>query len=183
MLNRSTMSYLLAAAFGWIAGMRTLAAPAFLSHRLAQQTPRHPGDPAERLLSSQTASTAFTLAAVGEALLDKVPGIPDRIDAPFLIGRVLSGALAGAAVAAHQGERGEVGALVGAGAALVSAYATFHLRQQIVHRLNVPDQAVAVAEDGFVVGVGAQLLHALGLAERSPQRRMSPMATRLERVA
>jgi uncharacterized membrane protein len=159
MARTRNSGYLLAAAFGAIAGMRSMAAPALLSGRLAEVA-KAPDSTAERLLASRKAARALTALAVGEAVIDKIPGTPDRISPPLLLGRALTGALAGAALASFQGRRSTPGALAGAIGAVASSYAMFYLRQRVDRRVQLPDAAIGVLEDGLVMGLGRRLLRA-----------------------
>jgi uncharacterized membrane protein len=69
-----------------------------------------------------------------------------------------SGALVGAALFASEDRGQAVGGILGAVAALASAYAGESLRVQTAQRLGVPDPLVALLEDGLVLLAGARLL-------------------------
>ncbi len=169
-------SLLGAAALGVSAGLRTFSAPALIADHLRRH-PRSRARGAERLLQASAAAPVLGTLLLAEVVADKLPGMPDRIAPAGLIGRAASGALAGAALAGRRaGRAGRAGravrtalgaagapanglvalaALVGAGAAVASAYAGFHLRRAAVRRLGLPDTAVALAEDGVMRLAGA----------------------------
>lgn len=148
------MSYAKALVLGLVAGMRSMTAPAIVSHELAANGETlPPGSPVGFLAQPGTATTLQVLAAA-EIAADKTPWIPARTAPPGLIGRVVSGALVGTALGSRPGYRPEIGGLVGAAAAVVSTYAAYHLRKRLAEELHVPDVVLAVAEDGLAVGLG-----------------------------
>ncbi|MGH9310283.1 MAG: DUF4126 domain-containing protein, partial [Vicinamibacterales bacterium] len=72
----------IAGALGAVSGSRSMLAPALVARA-------HHASPAAPILA---------LLAGGEMMADKMPFIPSRTDALPLAGRIVSGALAGAAV-------------------------------------------------------------------------------------
>jgi len=143
MNQRSFTSALL---LGVTAGLRTMTAPAALS--LAQQ---EPGAERIRLLDSPRAARILTTLAAGELLFDKLPFAPNRIAPAGLSGRLLSGAMCGAAVVR---EDAAAGALVGMAGALASSFAGYFLRRKAGQASGVPDVLIAVAEDMVTIGIG-----------------------------
>jgi uncharacterized membrane protein len=91
---------------------------------------------------------------LGEMIADKTPFVPDRTDSVALLGRAVSGGAAGAAVFRSQKQSMIVGALVGAAAAVGSAYATYHLRKKAAQYFQVSDRVVAIVEDGIALTAG-----------------------------
>ena len=75
-----------------------MSAPAIASHYLS----KHPSAALENtrlaFLQSPRVADVLKWLAAGEMVGDKVPGAPDRITAPSLLARGLSGALVGAAL-------------------------------------------------------------------------------------
>jgi uncharacterized membrane protein len=98
-------------------------------------------------MSSWVAVAIFTLAALAEYVADKLPRTPNRTNAGPLIGRIVLGALSGAAVGAAA--RGTIfaAAVLGALGAVLGAYAGYHARRQLVGRLQGKDLVVALGED------------------------------------
>jgi uncharacterized membrane protein len=93
------------------------------------------------------------LLALGELILDKLPGVPDRIEPRLIAGRIAAGALVGAIVGGRTGNpRGE-SAIIGGLIAFASAHATYRMRRALGKRL--PAFAAALAEDAIVVGAAA----------------------------
>ncbi len=157
-----TNTYLKAARLGVIAGMRSMSAPALISDHLARtQPPALLHSPLAFLASAQTA-LVFKFLAGGELVGDKLPFVPARIAPGPLTGRVASGALSGAAVCLAEGERAEMGALVGAVAAAASTYGFYHFRRWLGQVTKLPDPAIAVAEDALAAGIGWSLFQTPG---------------------
>jgi uncharacterized membrane protein/uncharacterized protein (UPF0548 family) len=147
--------------FGVLAGMRSLSAPAFLSRQLSQQPVDAPKGRVHALASERT-SRVLTVLAVSELAADKLPWIPARISPPSLVARAVSGALAGAAVAAPH-RRMTVGrALLGAAAAVASSFAFYKLRQLATREWGIPNVVAGLMEDAVAIGLGNRLLARIG---------------------
>jgi len=152
-----------AAALGWIAGMRSMTPPALLARTLSDRSPvgrlLRRREPAASL-GSDAAARLLPLAAAGELVGDKLPITPARTSPLPLVGRIASGALAGAAVAAARREDPVPSAVTGALAAAASSFAMMSLRKRAGEALDVPDLVIALAEDALAVGVGAAVVRA-----------------------
>ncbi len=155
----TTRSFLATAGLGWAAGMRSMTAPAALSHVFSDRysTVRQPA----RFLAMDSVAALSKLAAGGEVVADKLPGAPDRTAPPVLAGRLGSGALVGAGIAAARRERAWLGALVGAAAAGVSTFVMLRVRTALPDALGTSDMPVALLEDVAALGL------ALGCARAS----------------
>lgn len=169
-MNRHANDLILAAAFGWLCGMRSLSGPALAG---------------PRLLRDKRASSLIGVAAAGELIADKHPAMPNRNSPPALAGRIMMGAVTGAAIVVSgegkvkgspiRGRRrmsrslgsGEtfalaaLGGLIGGASAAVSTQVTYHMRRRIGTATKLPDPAIAVAEDVLTYGSGALLAQAL----------------------
>ncbi len=143
---------------GAIAGLRTMAAPATLSRAVSDGRIEGLEETPFSILGSPRVSTALRIMEFGELIVDKLPATPSRTSPPPLLGRMASGALVGAALFASEDRGQAVGSILGAVAALASAYAGESLRVQTAQRLGVPDPLVALLEDGLVLLAGARLL-------------------------
>ena len=147
------------AGLGAIAGMRSMAAPATLSRAVERGYVNGLENTPFAVLGSPGLSAVLRMFEIGEMFVDKLPVMVPSRTAPLpLLGRAASSAIAGAALFASGGRRIATGAVLGAGAALASAYATERLRQQVAEKLGVPDLAVALSEDAIVLFGGARLL-------------------------
>lgn len=141
-----------------LAGARTIAAPALLSHHLKRRPSRRLGRTRFATLQSPRTANILTILASGEMIGDKLPSTPARISPLALVGRGLSGALVGATLFARHRDNPWRGATVGALSALVGAYATYHLRKQLVENTHTPDPIWGGLEDILVVKAGQRLL-------------------------
>jgi uncharacterized membrane protein len=157
--SKFTMNlYLKAAGLGFVAGARSMMAPALTSDYFA----KHPSLFLEASLlkgmASAKTANVLKLMALGEIIADKLPKTPNRTAPGPLGARAVSGGLCGAAVFLAEGKPAGMGAVVGAAAAVASAFLTFTLRRDLVKAANVPDAPVALAEDALMLGLGSAIL-------------------------
>jgi uncharacterized membrane protein len=143
-----------AAALGALAGLRSMAAPALLSHEMSNDNDFRYLSRIERVLSSGTAAKLLALLAGGEMLADKTSIVGDRTSAVPLLGRAIMGSFTAAAFAADRRQRILLPAAIGAAAAIASTYAAFHLRRLAAEHFEVPDRVLGMIEDAIVVGAG-----------------------------
>lgn len=154
-------TYLKAFGLGVVAGMRSLVAPALLSHKLVRTVPvKEPSEPIH-YLAQPPASMILKALAGGEILGDKIPNVPDRTIPVEFGARVASGATCGAFLAQIEGEAIPVGAIVGGLGTVVGTLAFFHLRQWLDNELGLPDPVVALAEDALAIGLGWQIVNSI----------------------
>ena len=157
--------------FATLAGMRSMSAPAFLSHYLSRQP--HAGLDGSRLRFLQKPATATVLKvlAAGEIVADKLPTTPDRIAPPVLLGRLLSGALVGAAW--YRARHGSTlsGGVLGGLTAVAATFVSYALRTGISEKSGVSVALVGVGEDALVLAGGAALLS----GQRPPHGEWRPM--------
>jgi uncharacterized membrane protein len=99
--------------------------------------------------------------AIGEAVADKLPFMPNRTQAGSLAFRAVSGGVSGAAIASARRKPAFWGAVIGAAAAVGATYGAFHLRRRVGKSLHVPDAVVALAEDALAVSVGVAAMRRL----------------------
>lgn len=151
-------SYFKAICMGIVAGMRSMSAPAFVSNHLARKGAEELNDSNFKLMASETTAKVLTVAAVGELIADKLPNIPARIEPQPLIARAISGAVCGAAICKSEGERADVGAILGGLAAIGSSYAFYYLRRSLSETEILPDPVIALGEDALVVAVSVAAL-------------------------
>jgi uncharacterized membrane protein len=154
-----TTRTLRAAAFGigFVAGLRSLLAPAVLTWT-AQKKFVNNSFPMAGLVSRPVSKKMIKLAA-GELLADKLPFTPDRINPGPLALRIASGAACGAAVSFLTKQPPTEGALLGGTGALAGAFGGYYARRSF--RRNHPDFAVALVEDvlalALAVGISRQV--------------------------
>lgn len=149
----------IAAGLGVIAGMRSMTAPAALSHHLSHHPANGLGHSKFRFLRSPIFSTASKLLAAGEMIGDKAPQMPDRIKPASLAVRAASGGMVGAAVFKYHTQKVWQGAVIGGAAAVASTFLSFYLRKRVGRQLNLTDKAVGVVEDVIAASSGAAIMN------------------------
>lgn len=153
---------------GLISGMRSMTPLAAVSAAAASGTlPRDTGAPA--LLGHPLVVGGTSAMAAGELLGDKWASAPDRIIAPGIAARLVTGAVAGAALAPRR--QWKIAALVGAAAAVASSYVTFDLRMRALRRYG--QVSTGIVEDAIMLAGTALVMKgaaadAATTASRSP---------------
>jgi len=137
---------------GLVAGMRSMAPLAVASTAVARGELEETGPMA--LLGHPAVSTGLSALAVAEAMGDKLPFAPDRIVIPGIAARIVTGALAGAALAPR--EQRNVAAVLAAGAAVAASYWTFRLRVRAMRRYG--QARTGVVEDALVLAASQYLV-------------------------
>jgi uncharacterized membrane protein len=150
------MLLLLAFGLGILAGLRSMTPVAVVAWaaRLGQHDL---GRTPLAWLGSGIAAWLFAPAALGELVADKLPFTPNRTALGPFVGRLFTGALAGAVLAAGHGGSPAAGALAGALGAVAGTFGGYRARTGLVRALGTPDYVVALLEDAVAVG-GAILL-------------------------
>lgn len=142
---------------GLLAGMRSMAAPAIGSHILNSHPSRRLKGTAFNFMQLDGTVKVLDVLTAGELIGDKMPWAPDRIAPAGLIGRCLSGALAGAGIYKASGGNWYTGAILGGATAIASTYASFYLRKNLVKHTHIIDQVIGAVEDAIVLGSGWEL--------------------------
>lgn len=139
---------------GAIAGMRSMTPLAAIS--LARGFDRLPDeDSVPALLGAPLVMAGTAALAAGELIGDKLASAPDRIIAPGIAARIVTGALAGAALAPRR--QRNAAALLGAAVATGFAYLSFNARMRAMRRYS--QTATGLIEDSFMLGATALLMH------------------------
>jgi uncharacterized membrane protein len=148
-------SYVLVLAFliGVIGGLRTMTAPAVVAWA-AKLRWLHLNSSPLAFMGSTAAVAVFTVLALGELVIDKLPSTPNRTRLVGLVGRGLLGGLSGASVAASGAQSIALGAVLGVAGAITGAFAGYHIRMRLVRALKVPDFVIALAEDAVAIAGG-----------------------------
>ncbi|WP_210521066.1 DUF4126 family protein [Hymenobacter terricola] len=144
--------------FATLAGMRSMSAPAFLSHYLSRQPSSGLAGSKLRFLQKPVTANVLKLLAAGEMVADKLPTTPDRIAPPVLLGRLLSGALVGAGWYKSRHGSAIGGGLLGGLAAVAATFISYALRTGISKQSGTPIALVGVGEDALVMAGGAALV-------------------------
>lgn len=148
----------LAIGLGAIAGMRSMMAPAILSHYLRRRPANGLTNSKLEFLRTSIFDKAAKFLTAGEVFGDKMPQTPDRIAAGALAGRLISGAFVGAAVFKHKNEKLWKGALIGGISSVASSFIFFYLRKQLHTKAHIHDKILGTVEDIIAVGSGAVVM-------------------------
>ncbi len=144
-------------AIGAVSGLRSMVGPAIISQAAGNRIVDVHHTPLAWMSTKRAVQTTAMFAAA-EMIADKFPFMPNRTDAPGLIGRFVSGAICGAAVSsARKREERIIGALVGGAAAVVAAYIGVEYRK----RVELPGLAAAVVEDAVALTAASAVVSAL----------------------
>jgi uncharacterized membrane protein len=143
---------------GVLAGMRTFSAPVVASHILSRHKSKDLAESPLKFMQSDTTSLVFKVLAVGELVGDKLPTTPNRTATPGVIGRCVSGALAGASIFKASRNNALAGAIIGSVAALGSTFGCYYLRKFAGAKTGIIDPIIGGIEDALVAGAGACLI-------------------------
>lgn len=138
---------------GCVAGLRSMMAPAIICATAYVQWIHLEKTPLA-FLDTITALSIFTLFAIGELIVDKLPRTPARTAPIGLITRIITGGLCGAALAMSAARGVPAGILLGAVGAITGAYVGYNVRRGLVTHMNLPDFVIAVVEDLLAISGG-----------------------------
>ena len=148
-------TFILAFLIGVVAGLRSMTAPAAVSWA-ARLGWLHLENTWLAFLGFAATPYAVSVLAIAELIADKLPKTPSRkAPAPF-IGRIVIGALCGAAL----GASGQVligGLLAGALGAVGGTLGGYEFRTRLVRAIGGNDLPIALLEDAIAIG-GAVLI-------------------------
>jgi uncharacterized membrane protein len=140
------MMLALALAIGFVAGLRSLTAPAAVSWA-ACLTALDLHQTSLQWMGSRIAVAIFTILALLEYVADKLPRTPNRTRPGPLLSRMVLGGLSGAALTVAGHHSLASGAVLGGVGALIGAFAGYQARRRLVNSLKVKDLTVAIPED------------------------------------
>src|SRR5882757_6628394 len=123
---------------GCVAGLRSMMAPAIVCAAAYLRWVHLDGTPLS-WMNTMAALCIFTLFAIGELIVDKLPQTPARTAPVGLIARAITGALSGAALAVSGGRSLAAGALLGAAGGIAGAFAGYYIRHGLVAQNKLPD--------------------------------------------
>jgi uncharacterized membrane protein len=144
---------LLAFLIGVIAGLRTMTAPTMVACAANRHWLNLDNSPLA-FMGSTAAVVVFTVLALGELIVDKLPSTPSRTKFPGLIGRSVLGGLSGAGIAAAGAQSIAIGAVLGVAGGIAGAFAGYEVRTRLVRALKVPDFVIALLEDSVAIAGG-----------------------------
>jgi len=147
--------YVLAFLIGVVAGLRSMTAPAVVSWA-AQLGWLRLENTGLAFLGYAATPYILSVLAVGELIIDKLPKTPSRKAPVPFIGRIVIGALCGAAVGATSANL-IGGLLAGVLGAVAGTLGGYEFRARLVRAIGGKDLPIALLEDVIAVG-GAALI-------------------------
>ena len=163
----------LAFGIGFVAGLRSLTAPAAVSWAACLGWLDLQGSPL-RFMGSRWSVAIFTLLALLEYVADLLPRTPRRTTPGPLITRIVLGGLSGAGLTASAGESLLLGAVLGGIGAVLGSFGGYEARKRLVSALGVKDAMIAIPEDLVAISLAYMLVSYNGLATNIPlERRMA----------
>ena len=149
--------FALALGIGIVAGLRSLTAPAVVAWGAHLGWLNLHGSPLA-FMGSTTAVAVFSLLAIGELIVDKLPTTPKRTAPAPLIARIITGGLCGACLCAAVGKSLLAGALLGGIGGVAGAFVGYSVRRRLVNNFRIKDLVVAVCEDAIAIGLALFLV-------------------------
>lgn len=153
----SGLALSLALGIGFVAGLRSLTAPAVVAWAARLEWINLAGSPLA-FMGSKWAVGTFTLLALVEFVTDQLPSTPPRTAAMGLSARIVTGFVSGACLGIAGGASHWIAGVVGAIGGIVGAFAGYHARVGLVRGLKVPDVAIAIPEDLVAISLGLLLV-------------------------
>ena len=147
------MAFLLSFLLGFVDGLRSLTAPAIVCWA-AHLGWLHFAGTKFAFVDHSSTLIVFTLLAVIELVVDKLPNTPARTAPVGLIARIVLGGASGLALAAGAGISVSLAGLIAAAGAIAGAFAGYHFRRALVFRRHLPDLVAAIAEDAITIAGG-----------------------------
>jgi uncharacterized membrane protein len=138
---------------GFVAGLRSLTAPAVVCWAAYLGWLDLTGSPLAFIGSIFTV-VVVTALALGEYVGDVLPKTPRRTMPGPLIARFVTGGLSGACLFVAASRSPFIGVLLGGGGAILGAFAGFEIRRRLVDILRVKDIFIAIPEDLVALGLG-----------------------------
>jgi uncharacterized membrane protein len=155
------MAFLLSFLLGWVDGLRAMTAPAIVCWA-AYFGWLHFAGTKFAFVDHRSTLVVFTLLAIVELVLDKLPNTPARTAPVGLIARIVLGGASGLAVASAAGISVPVAGVVATIGAIAGAFGGYHIRHAVVVRGHVPDLVVAIAEDAIAIAGGLLIVSMIG---------------------
>jgi uncharacterized membrane protein len=137
---------------GFAAGLRSLTPPALVAWAAHLGWLNLSNSPLA-FMGSTIAVVIFSLLAVGELIADLLPQTGKRTAPVPLIARIIIGGLCGACLCAAANQSLIIGAILGAIAAVIGAFAGYEIRKRLVATLKIKDLFIALLEDLIAISL------------------------------
>jgi uncharacterized membrane protein len=146
----------LALLIGAVAGSRTFTAPAAVGWAARIQWLHLSGTPLG-FLGNLAAPLIFTLLAIGELIVDKLPNTPSRKAPRGFIARIVSGAFCGAALSIAGGSA-FAGLMTGGIGAVAGTLGFSEVRARLTQAFGGRDLPAALIEDACAIAAAAWIV-------------------------
>lgn len=148
---------LLAFAIGFVAGLRSMTAPALVAWGAHLGWLNLEGTPLG-FMSSSGAVNLLTILALAEFVADAMPKTPPRTAPLGLITRIITGGLSGACLSVTNGGGIGMGISFGLIGAVAGAYLGYYGRRGLVNGLKMKDIFIAIPEDIVAIALGSLIV-------------------------
>ena len=148
-----TSVFLLAFLIGGVCGLRSMTAPAAVCWGAHLGWLQLDGSKLG-FLHNPISLVFFTLFALGEMAVDKLPKTPNRTAPGPLAVRIIFGAFCGAALCAAAGLGILPGIILGAFGGIAGTFGGYHVRRWLTVGRGLPDIVIALLEDAIAIGGG-----------------------------
>jgi uncharacterized membrane protein len=146
-------AFLLSFLLGFVDGLRSLTAPAIVCWA-AHLGWLHFDGTKLAFIDRRSTLIVFTLLAIIELVVDKLPNTPPRTAPLGLIARIVLGGASGLALATGAGISVSLAVVAAAIGAIAGAFAGYQVRRAVVLRAHLPDLVAAIAEDVITIAGG-----------------------------
>jgi uncharacterized membrane protein len=150
------MVLLLAFLLGCVDGLRSMTAPAVVCWA-AHFGWLHFAGTKFAFIDHPSTLIVFTLLAIVELIVDKLPNTPARTAPVGLMARIVLGGASGMALGMGAGMSSSLAGVIASVGAVVGAFAGYHIRRAAVLKAHVPALVAAIAEDAIAI-VGGLLI-------------------------
>jgi uncharacterized membrane protein len=151
-MTDSSYVLILAAGIGFVAGLRSLTAPAAVSWAAHLGWLDLQGSPLA-FMGSTAAVAVFSILALAELVADKLPTTPNRTTPGPLMARIVMGGLAGACTSVSAGRLLVVGMVLGGIGGVIGAFTGYEVRKRLASGPKVKDIIIALLEDLLALGL------------------------------
>jgi uncharacterized membrane protein len=149
--------FALAAGIGFVAGLRSMTAPAAVSWGAYLGRLPLRGS-ALGFMGAAAAVGIFSLLAVAEFVVDLLPQAPNRTEPASLLVRFVTGGLTGACLCVPTGHSLLAGAALGGAGGVIGAFAGLHARLELVKGSKKPGAMIGIAEDLVAIGLACAIV-------------------------
>jgi uncharacterized membrane protein len=147
------MVFLLSFLLGFVDGLRSLTAPAIVCWAAHLGWLRFAGTKFA-FIDHRSTLVVFTVLAMIELVVDKLPNTPARTAPLGLVARIVLGGASGLALATGTGISAPLAGVIASIGAVAGAFAGYNIRHAVVFKAHVPDIVVAIAEDVIAIAGG-----------------------------